>query len=337
MSSGVVEQLRETETVRHDAELLALARNVVRIESEGVASLIERLDERFIEAVRLILGATGRVVVTGVGKSGLVARKIASTLASTGTPALFLHPVEGAHGDVGVLLRGDVLVIVSRSGTSEELIALLPSVRRLEIPIVAITGVSQSPLGRAAKAVLDVGVSEEACPHDLTPTSSSTAALVMGDAVAMALLHSRGFEAEDFARLHPGGVLGRRLLWRVEDVMLSGDEVPVVGPDVPLAEAMHEIAHRRGTVPVVDADRRVVGVMTAGDLTRFAEEHADFLTRPAAEAMNADPKVVGPTALAMEALGRMEEHGVMAMPVVDATHRLVGIVHLHDVLRAGVR
>lgn len=337
MSSGVVERQREAETAGHDAELLRLARDVVRVEAEGVASLAERMDGRFLEAVRLILGATGRVVVTGVGKSGLVARKIASTLASTGTPALFLHPVEGAHGDVGVLLRGDVLIVVSRSGTSDELIALLPSVRRLGIPIVAITGVPDSPLARAARAVLDVGVSEEACPHDLTPTSSSTAALVMGDAVAMALLHSRGFEVEDFARLHPAGALARRLLWRVEDVMLSGDEVPAIVPDAPLSEAMHGIAHRRGTVPVVDADGMLIGVMTAGDLTRFAEEHPDFLTRPVSEAMNPAPKAVVRTELALEALGRMEEYGVMAMPVVDEARRLLGIVHLHDVLRAGVR
>jgi arabinose-5-phosphate isomerase len=337
MSSGVVERQREAETGRHDAALLTLARDVVRVEAEGVASLAERLDERFLMAVRLILGATGRVAVTGVGKSGLVARKIASTLASTGTPALFLHPVEGAHGDVGVLLRGDVLIIVSRSGTSDELIALLPSVRRLGIPIVALTGVPDSPLACAAMSVLDVGVSEEACPHDLTPTSSSTAALVMGDAIAMALLHCRGFEPEDFARLHPAGALARRLLWRVEDVMLSGEEVPTIGPDALLAEAMHGIAHRRGTVPVVDADGMVIGVMTAGDLTRFAEERPDFLTRPVSEAMNPDPKVMAQTALALEALGRMEEHGVIAMPVVDGARRLLGIVHLHDVLRAGVR
>lgn len=337
MSSGVVGQLRETEAGRRDADLLALARDVVRIEAEGVASLVQRLDGGFIQAVHLILEATGRVAVTGVGKSGLVARKIASTLASTGTPAFFLHPVEGAHGDVGVLLPGDVLIVVSRSGTSEELVALLPSVRRLEIPIIAIIGVTDAPLARAAHAVLDVGVAEEACPHDLTPTSSSTAALVMGDALAMVLLHGRGFEVEDFARLHPAGALGRRLLWRVEDVMMSGDEVPSVAPDASLSQVMHEIAHRRGTVPVVDPDRRVIGVITAGDLTRFAEQHPDFLTRSATDAMNRDPKVVPPAALALEALGQMEEHGVMAMPVVDASRSLLGLVHLHDVLRAGVR
>ena len=337
MSSVVVEDKRVAERGLSNEELLVRAREVVRVEAESVAALADRLDDGFLEAVRLVMSASGRVVVTGVGKSGLIARKIASTLASTGTPALFLHPVEGAHGDVGVLLRGDVLVVVSRSGTSQELIALLPSVRRLDIPIVAITGQPESPLARGAASVLDASVAEEACPHDLTPTSSSTAALVLGDALAMALLQSQGFDAEDFARLHPAGALARRLLWRVEDVMLSDTDVPTLGPDAPLAEAMHLIAHRRGTVPVLDADDRVIGVMTAGDLTRFAEGRPDFLARPVSEALNPDPKVVEPDALALEALGRMEEHGVMAMPVIDEDRRLRGIVHLHDVLRAGVR
>jgi arabinose-5-phosphate isomerase len=230
-----------------------------------------------------------------------------------------------------------VLVVVSRSGTSQELISLFPSVRRLDIPIVAITGEPESPLARLAAAVLDASVAEEACPHDLTPTSSSTAALVMGDALAMALLHGRGFAPEDFARLHPAGVLGRRLLWRGEDVMVSSDEVPTLAPDDSLADAMHLIAHRRGTVPVLDAEERVLGVMTAGDLTRFAEGKPDFLVRRVSEALNSDPKVVEPDALALEALGRMEEYGVMAMLVIDEDRRLQGIVHLHDVLRAGVR
>jgi arabinose-5-phosphate isomerase len=337
MSSVVGEHRRAAPRAVSDQELLARAREVVRIEAQSIASLADRFDDAFLEAVRLVLGASGRVVVTGVGKSGFVARKIASTLASTGTPALFLHPVEGAHGDVGVLLRGDVLVVVSRSGTSQELISLLPSVRRLDIPIVTITGEPESPLARLAAAVLNASVAEEACPHDLTPTTSSTAALVVGDALAMALLHARGFAPEDFARLHPAGALGRRLLWRVEDVMVSGDDVPSLAPDASVSDAMHLIAHRRGTVPVLDAEERVVGVMTAGDLTRFAEGKPDFLRRRVSEALNSDPKVVEPDALALEALGRMEEHGVMAMLVVDEDRRLRGIVHLHDVLRAGVR
>lgn len=320
-----------------DEEVLRIGRETLRVEAEGVAELVDRLGGTFVTAVRQILAAEGRVVVTGVGKSGLVARKIASTLASTGTPALFLHPVEGAHGDVGVLMRGDLLVVVSRSGASDELTTLLPAVRRLEIPVIAITGRSGSPLARAASTVLDASVREEACPHDLAPTSSSTAALALGDALAMALFRARGLDAEDFARLHPGGSLGRKLSWRVEDVMVTGDDVPAVGPDETLARTMHEIAHRRGTVPVVDPELRVLGVITAGDLTRFAEGRPDFLDRPSAEAMNRDPKLAAPGALAAETLARMEDHGVMAMPVVDEEGRLLGIVHLHDLLRAGVR
>ena len=318
-------------------EVLGVAREVLRIEAESVSALRERLDERFVEAVRRILEVEGRVAVSGVGKSGLVARKIASTLASTGTPAFFLHPVEGAHGDVGVLVRGDLLIVVSRSGESRELADLMPPVKRLEVPIIAFTGRPDSTLGRHADVVLDVSVREEACPHDLAPTSSSTAALAMGDALAMALLRLRGFRAEDFARLHPAGALGRRLLWRVEDVMLKdGGEVPELPPTATLREAMHEIAHRRGTVPIVDEGRRVVGVVTAGDLTRFAEGRPDFLDRTAAEAMNPEPHVITAQALAAEALHRMEAHGVMALPVVDAAGALRGIVHLHDLLRAGV-
>lgn len=320
-----------------DDELLDIGREALRIEAEGVAALVGRLDGTFAVAVRQILATSGRVVVTGVGKSGLVARKIASTLASTGTPALFLHPVEGAHGDLGVLTRGDLLIVVSRSGVSDELTTLLPAVRRLLIPVIAITATPASPLGQAARTVLDAGVPEEACPHDLAPTSSSTAALALGDALAMAVLRARGLEPEDFARLHPGGSLGRRLSWRVEDVMVTGDDVPAVRPDETLARAMHEIAHRRGTVPVVDGERHVLGVVTAGDLTRFAEGRPDFLERPVTEAMNPDPKLTAPGTLAAETLARMEDHGVMAMPVVDGDRRLLGLVHLHDLLRAGVR
>lgn len=320
-----------------DAErVLERGRRTLRIEAEGIAALEKRLDATFVEAVRRILDATGRVVVTGVGKSGVVARKLASTLASTGTPALFLHPVEGVHGDVGVLLRGDLLIVISRSGESEELSALMPAVKRLAIPVIALTGRSDSALGRHADLVLDVGVPEEACPHDLTPTSSSTAALAMGDALAMALLDVRGFDAEDFARLHPGGALGRRLLWRVDDVMVKDpSEVPALGPDASLREAMREIAHRRGTVPVVD-EGRVIGVLTAGDLTRFADHRPDFLERPVREAMNPEPKLIETGALAAEAVHVMEAHGIMALPVVDGDRRLHGLVHLHDLLRAGV-
>lgn len=320
-----------------EATVLERGRQVLEVEGRAVLDLADRLDTSFVEAVRRVLEVEGRVIVSGIGKSGVVARKIASTLASTGTPALFLHPAEGAHGDLGLLMRGDLLIAVSKSGETEELADLMPAVKRLEIPVVVLTGSHDSTLGRHADVLLDAAVSEEACPMDLAPTASSTAALAMGDALAMAVLDERGFGPDDFARLHPSGSLGRKLLWRVEDVMLHDpSEVPGVGPDTPLAEAMRQIAHLRGTVPVVDGDDRVVGVVTAGDLTRYAEDHRDFLERPTREAMTSSPELASPDGLAVEAVHVMESKGIMALPVVDDDERLVGIVHLHDLLRAGV-
>lgn len=319
-----------------DGEILERAREVLRVEGEAVLSLVDRLGAPFSRAVRRIQEAEGRVVVSGLGKSGVVARKVASTLASTGTPAVFLHPVEGVHGDLGLVVRGDVLLLVSKSGETREITNLLPPVQRMGVPVLAITGAPASALARRADVVLDAGVSAEACPLDLAPTASSTAALALGDALAMTLLSERGFGAEDFARLHPGGALGRRLLWTVRDAMVDDpEEVPSVSPDAPLSEAMHEIAFRRGTVPVLDGDRRVVGVVTAGDLTRFAESHRDFLDRSTREAMTADAELAAPDTPASEVVGVMEEEGIMAMPVVDGEGRLLGIVHLHDLLRAG--
>jgi len=318
-----------------DAELLEIGAETLRVEAEGIARVRDRLGPEFVDAVRRILATRGRVVVTGVGKSGLVARKIASTLASTGTPALFLHPTDAAHGDVGVLVRGDVLLVVSKSGASGELEALLPAVRSVEVPVIAVTGSRGSPLGRAADVLLDASVPGEACPHDVSPTASSTAALALGDALAMALLRARGLDADDYARLHPGGMIGRRLLWTVRDVMVTGEGAPRVSGETPLSETMSAIAHRRGTVSVVDADGRLAGVVTAGDLTRFAAGHPDFLERPTSEAMNAEPRTTTPEERASHALDRMERHGVMALPVVR-DGRPLGMVHLHDVLRAGV-
>lgn len=320
-----------------DEEILRRGREVLGTEAEGIRAVAGRLGEGFVEAVRRMEACRGRVVVTGVGKSGVVARKVASTLASTGTPALFLHPVEGAHGDLGMLVRGDLLVAISRSGESEEIARLLPAIARLGIPVLALTGAPGSTLARHAEVVLDAGVPEEACPLDLAPTASSTAAMALGDALAMALLAVRGFGAEDFAHLHPAGSLGRRLLWRIRDVMLTDPEqVPSLPPEATLELAMREIAHRRGTVPVLDGGGTVVGVITAGDLTRYAESHPDFLGRPVAEAMTGDARLIGPDSLAAEAVRVMEEHGIMALPVVDPERRLLGIVHLHDLLRAGV-
>lgn len=318
-----------------DGELLDVARKTVEIEARGVAGLGPSLGDAFVAAVRRILASPGRVIVTGVGKSGLVARKIASTLSSTGTPALFLHPTEGAHGDVGVIVRGDVLLIVTKSGVTEELRTLLPAVRRVGASVIALTGDPDSGLGRDADLVLDASVGEEACPYDVAPTASSTAALVLGDALALALMHARGLDSDDFARLHPGGALGRRLLWTVRDVMLTGDDVPLASPDDSLAKAMGRIAHQRGTLPVAE-DGRLVGVLTAGDLTRFAAAHPDFMERPIRDAMNDSPKTTTPDARAAEARTRMETAGIMALPVLHEG-RVVGIVHLHDILRAGVR
>ncbi|HSM08373.1 MAG TPA: KpsF/GutQ family sugar-phosphate isomerase [Gemmatimonadota bacterium] len=319
-----------------DERLIERAREVLRIESASVAALEGRIGPEFLAAVRLIHGLEGRLVVSGMGKSGGVARKLASTFSSTGTPALFLHPAEGMHGDIGVLVRGDALLAISKSGESPELAQLLPTVNRLGLPIVAMTAGGTSHLAREADIVLDVGVDVEACPHDLAPTASSTAALAMGDALAMALVELRQFGPEDFARLHPGGELGRRLTWRVRDVMLTDpDVVPRLGPDDALDRATHEIAHKRGTVPVIDEDGRLIGVITAGDLTRFAADHPDFMRRPVRDAMNPDPYRVDEETMATEALASLRRHGIMALPVVDADGRLRGIVHLHDMLRAG--
>jgi arabinose-5-phosphate isomerase len=306
------------------------------MEGAAVRALERRIGDEFVRAVELLTQLRGRAIVTGVGKSGIIARKLASTLTSTGTPAFFMHPVEGVHGDVGMVLRDDLLVVISKSGESDELYELLRVVKRLGVPIIAVTGDPDSTLARHADVVLDVGVEEEACPHDLAPTTSTTAALAMGDALAVAVLREKGFTARDFAMLHPAGALGRRLL-RVADVMVTEhDKVPALPPDATLREAMIEIAYKRGTVPIVDEDRRIIGVITAGDLTRFVDSKEEFFHRRVREAMNPNPKTVTADTLAAEAVYKMEKHGIMALPVHDGDGRLVGIVHLHDLMRARV-
>lgn len=317
-------------------EVIEAAQRVVRLEGEAVLKLESRIGDEFARAIEFLAGLKGRAIVTGVGKSGIVARKIASTLTSTGTPAFFMHPVEGVHGDLGMVLRDDLLMVVSKSGESDELHELLRVVKRLGVPIICLTGKVRSTLGEQSDVALDVSVAEEACPHDLAPTASTTAALAMGDALAVATLLFKGFTADDFAMLHPGGALGRRLL-RVTDVMQTEpDNVPALPPDATLREAMLEIAHKRGTVAVIDGERRVVGVITAGDLTRFADSNEDFLQHTVHEAMNEGPKTVTPETLAAEALYIMERHGIMALPVRDAANHLRGMVHLHDLMRARV-
>lgn len=316
-------------------ELLARARRVIRSEAEALLALEPRLGDSFVRAVECVLAAAGRVIVAGIGKSGIIARKIAATMTSTGTPAIFLHPVEGLHGDLGIVSRDDVAILVSKSGESDELTGLVGYLSRLGVPMIALTGRTDSTLARAATVVLDCSVAEEACPFDLAPTTSTTAALAVGDALAVALLLRRGFTREDFARLHPGGALGRKLTLRVADVMLRED-YPYLPEDGRMRECIVLLAEKRGTVPIIDRDRRVVGVVTAGDLTRLMEREEQIFEIPVSRVMNPNPKLTGPDVLGAAAVFLMEKHGIMALPVVDADRRLVGIVHLHDLMRAGV-
>jgi len=317
---------------RDPGALVELGRRVLRLEAASVREAAERLDERFGRAVELLAAARGRVIVSGVGKSGLIARKLAATLTSTGTAASYLHPIDSLHGDLGIVGRDDVAIVLSKSGESADLFGLLGSLQRLAVPIIAITGGAGSTLARVAAVVLDGAVAEEACPHDLAPTSSTTVALALGDALAVALLEVKGFRREDFAALHPGGSLGRRLLLRVRDVMLSPGRL--LGPDATMRDAVVSLAHDRGLAMVVAADR-LAGVLTTGDLTRLAERDPGFLDRPAAEVMTRTPKVASPDDLAAAAVAIMERHGVIVLPVVEDGGRVVGVVHLHDLLRAG--
>lgn len=319
-----------------EAELVRRARAVVRAEAEAVAALEDRIDKDFLEAVRIVAAATGRVVVSGVGKSGIIGKKIAATLTSTGTPAMVLHPVEGLHGDLGIVGRDDVAILISKSGETEELTGLVEFLSRSGVSIVAMTGKVGSSLGRAASVVLDCSVAEEACPMDLAPTTSTTVTLAMGDALAVALLLRKGFGPNDFARLHPGGALGRKLTLRVEDVMVTGArELPRIEPAATMRECIVLLAEKRGTVAVVDEQDTVIGVVTSGDLTRLMERREDVFGIAVREVMNPDPKTIGPAVLGAAAVYQMETHGIMALPVVDRQGRLMGMVHLHDLMRAG--
>src|SRR5437660_569359 len=282
----------------------------------------------------LLEKATGRLIVSGVGKSGLIARKIAATLTSTGSPASFLHPVDSLHGDLGLVGREDVAILLSKSGASDELFGLVGQLKRLGVPIIALTGDPDSPLARQSDVVLDASVTEEACPETLAPTTSTTAALALGDALAVTLLEVKGFRREQFAALHPGGTLGRHLLLRVADVMLAGN-VPALGPDCPMRECVVLLAEKRGTVAVVDAAGSLVGVVTAGDLTRLMERTDQFLDIPVRDVMTRTPKSTTADELAGAAVRLMEQHGIMALPVLDGGRRVVGMVHLHDLMKAG--
>jgi arabinose-5-phosphate isomerase len=316
-------------------QLVERGRRVVRLEREALAIVEERMGSSFARAVTMIADASGRVIVAGVGKSGLIGRKIAATLTSTGTPALFLHPVESSHGDLGIVGADDVAILISKSGESDELLVLLELLQGLGVGTIAITGAAGSALARLCDASLDAWVREEACPLDLAPTSSTTAALALGDALAVALLEHKGFRREDFARLHPGGALGRRLVTLVNEVMIT-EPLPVLPPGALLRQAVVVLAEQRGIVVVADADRRLHGVLTAGDLTRFMEHETDVLGEPVERIMTRSPRSAQLGELASAVAYRMETHGIMAMPVLDEHERVAGVVHLHDLLRARV-
>ena len=316
---------------------LKSAERVLRTEAEAIASLMGRLGEPFLRALEILKACRGRVVVTGIGKSGLVGRKIAATLASTGTPALFLHPAEGAHGDLGMIARGDVLLVVSNSGETDEILGLLPAIKRLGVPLVVMTGKTQSTLARHGDVVVDVSVKEEACPMNLTPTASTTATLAMGDALAVALLELRGLREEDFALLHPGGTLGRRLLLRVEDLMHIGEAIPIVPETASMHQVILEMSGKRfGATSVVDGTGALTGIITDGDLRRHLQRDGQLFEKHARDVMTPHPKTIRADELATKALELMEHHAITSLLIVDATGRPTGMLHLHDLLRAKI-
>lgn len=310
-------------------------RRVLGLERDALAAAAARLGDPFARAVELMRDAKGRVIVAGVGKSGLIARKIAATLTSTGTPAAFLHPADSVHGDLGIVGADDVAILLSKSGESDELFALVEHLKRLGVKVIAITGGLKSGLASHADVVLDASVAEEACPHDLAPTTSTTVALAIGDALAVALLEEKGFRREDFARLHPGGSLGRRLLTHVSEIM-ERDRLPVLRDGDTMRQAIVLLAERRGIAIMLGDDERVVGVMTAGDLTRMMEREEDILATPVELVLNRSPKIARHNELASAVVYRMETHGIMAMPVLGDGDQLLGVIHLHDLMRARI-
>ncbi|MCH8116639.1 MAG: KpsF/GutQ family sugar-phosphate isomerase [Proteobacteria bacterium] len=320
-----------------DEELLDLAREVLGIESRAVDQLRSRLDGEFAAACRLCIATPGRVVVTGMGKSGHISGKIAATLASTGTPAFFMHPAEAGHGDLGMITNQDLLLAVSYSGETEEIVTILPLVKRMGAKLVSITGNSDSTLAKAADAHLNVAVTEEACPLNLAPTASTTATLAMGDALAVALLKHRGFTAEDFARSHPSGSLGKRLLLRVSDVMRSDDEIPMVRPDVRLRDGLMEMTQKGlGMTAVVDENQRILGIFTDGDLRRALDDGVDVHTTKMSNVMHTECKTTTANVLAAEAVHVLDENKITSLLVVDEDKRLIGALNIHDLFRAGI-
>jgi arabinose-5-phosphate isomerase len=321
-----------------DDRLRELARRVLELEAAAILALVPKLDERFAAGVRLLRACAGRVIVTGMGKSGLIGRKIAATLASTGTPAYFLHPAEGVHGDLGMLVRGDVLLALSNSGETDELLAILPAIKRLSVPVVLLTGRADSALGRVCDVVIDVGVPQEACPMNLAPTSSTTATLAMGDALAMALLELRGLRPEDYAELHPRGALGWKSLVRVADLMHTGEAIPMVEQEAVMKDVIEEMTRKRfGMTTVVDRAGALVGVITDGDLRRLLLRGESMETLRAGEAATRTPKTIAAEAMAAHALDIMERSGpITSLVVLDGAGRPAGVVRMHDIVRAKI-
>ncbi|HXC66396.1 MAG TPA: KpsF/GutQ family sugar-phosphate isomerase [Nitrospiraceae bacterium] len=316
---------------------LDVGRRVLDIEARAVHALLQRLDDGFSEAVDMLYHCKGKVVVSGMGKSGLIGQKIAATMASTGTPSFFLHPAEGLHGDLGMLARRDVTIAISNSGETEEILRLLPYMERMGIPVVAIVGRKGSTLAKNSAVVLDVSVAEEACPMGLAPTASTTVALAMGDALAVALLEKRGFKEQDFAQFHPGGSLGRRLLVKVRDLMHKGQEVPQVKEAVLGSEAILEMSAKKlGMTTVVDRAGALLGIITDGDLRRFLQEGGDFSKITAGALASRHPKMIGPDELAAKAVEMMERYAITTLVVADSAKGIVGVVHLHDLLKHGI-
>lgn len=321
----------------NDDLILKTAEKVIDIESSEVKKLGERIDGTFVKAVKLILNTKGRVIITGMGKSGAVGKKIASTMMSTGTSAYFLHPAEGIHGDLGMVHKDDIVIAISKSGETPEILNLLPTIRSLNVPVIVMTGSRKSTLARYASAIIDIGVDKEACPYDMAPTASTTVTLVLGDAMAIALLEAKGFSVDDYAKLHPGGALGNQMLLRVEDIMEKDDKLPFCTMNDKMKTAVVEMSRKRGICPVITEEKKVAGVITVGDLNRLIERDDNFAFRPVAEIMTKTPKMVYKDELASVAYKILEKYQILAMPVLDRNDRLVGVVHLHDLMQKGIK
>ena len=320
-----------------DSDIIKKAKEVVKIEALAVEGLLKRIDDSFAEAIKMIYNSKGRVIISGVGKSGLIARKIVATLNSTGTAAIYLHPTDALHGDLGMVRAGDIVIVISKSGNTEELFNLVPMIKRLDIKIIGMLGKKNSKIGNFCDVVLDISVESEACPHDLAPTASTTATLVMGDAIAVSLLEMRGFTAEDFATLHPAGSLGKRLSLKISEIMYKGKDVPLVKEEDSLKNTILEMTSKRlGATGVVDNDGKLVGIITDGDLRRLLEKTMDITGLQAKDIMTKNPKTIDPNLLASFALQQMENYKITSLIAVDSNNVPVGIIHLHDLVNLGL-